>query len=81
MLQGYSHDTRTDWWSFGCLLFEWANGRRAFDGVNEYALFKAIVEEDVKINSAQDFKLTALEVHRRCAQVFRRYEHLMYDEL
>eukprot|EP00796_Vickermania_ingenoplastis_P001438 gene1438-834_t len=61
-----------DWWSYGCVLFEWCNGRRAFDARNEYWMFKSIVEENVKVEK-DDFKLTALELHARAAQMGFRF--------
>ena len=75
MLRGLPHDSRTDWWSYGCLLFEWANGRKAFDGPNQFSLFRAIVEEDVKV-TPEDYRLTPLEVHTRVAQLHYRSEEL-----
>lgn len=75
MLRGLPYDSRTDWWSFGCLLFEWANGRKAFDGPNQFALFRSIVEEDVTIQP-RDFTLMALEVHSRVAQLHYRSQDL-----
>ena len=56
MLQGMEHGAETDWWSFGCLLFELCNGRRPFDELNEYKLFKSIVEQPVAVQEA-DFQL------------------------
>ncbi|GET85582.1 serine/threonine-protein kinase, putative [Leishmania tarentolae] len=81
MLRGQPHDSRTDWWSYGCLLFEWANGRKAFTGQNQFALFRSIVEEDVKI-TAEDYRLTPLEVHTRVAQLHYRAEEvrLAYEQ-
>ncbi|CAG9567304.1 putative serine/threonine-protein kinase [Leishmania major strain Friedlin] len=81
MLRGQPHDSRTDWWSYGCLLFEWANGRKAFNTQNQFALFRSIVEEDVKI-TAEDYRLTLLEVHTRVAQLHYRAEEvrLAYEQ-
>ncbi|CBZ23211.1 putative protein kinase [Leishmania mexicana MHOM/GT/2001/U1103] len=81
MLRGQPHDSRTDWWSYGCLLFEWANGRKAFNAQNQFALFRSIVEEDVKI-TAEDYRLTPLEVHTRVAQLHYRAEEvrLAYEQ-
>ncbi|KAG5487750.1 hypothetical protein LSCM1_08116 [Leishmania martiniquensis] len=78
MLRGQPHDSRTDWWSYGCLLFEWANGRKAFDAPNQFALFRSIVEEDVKI-TAEDYRLTPLEVHTRVAQLHYRAEEVRLE--
>ncbi|KAG5488052.1 hypothetical protein LSCM4_08277 [Leishmania orientalis] len=78
MLRGQPHDSRTDWWSYGCLLFEWANGRKAFDAQNQFALFRSIVEEDVKI-TAEDYRLTPLEVHARVAQLHYRAEEVRLE--
>ncbi|KPI84195.1 putative serine/threonine-protein kinase putative protein kinase [Leptomonas seymouri] len=78
MLRGLPHDSRTDWWSYGCLLFEWANGRKAFDGANQFSLFRSIVEEDVKV-TPEDYRLTALEVHTRVAQLHYRAEELRME--
>lgn len=81
MLQGLPHDSRTDWWSFGCILFEWVNGRKAFDdSQSQFALFRSIVEEDVRVKD-EDFMLTALELHLRTAQLhFRHQELRRYQE-
>ncbi|KPA73424.1 putative serine/threonine-protein kinase putativeprotein kinase [Leptomonas pyrrhocoris] len=78
MLRGLPHDSRTDWWSYGCVLFEWANGRKAFDGANQFSLFRAIVEDDVKV-AADDYRLTVLEVHSRVAQLHYRSEELRME--
>ncbi|SYZ62538.1 serine/threonine-protein_kinase (plasmid) [Leishmania braziliensis MHOM/BR/75/M2904] len=78
MLRGQPHDSRTDWWSYGCLLFEWANGRKAFDAQNQFALFRSIVEEDVKI-TPEDYRLTPLEVHTRVAQLHYRTEEVRLE--
>ncbi|KAG5486987.1 hypothetical protein CUR178_08415 [Leishmania enriettii] len=78
MLRGQPHDSRTDWWSYGCLLFEWASGRKAFDAQNQFALFRSIVEEDVKI-TAEDYRLTPLEVHARVAQLHYRAEEVRLE--
>lgn len=64
----------SDWWSFGCVLFELCNGRRAFDGANEYLMFKMIVEEDLKIREKEDFRLTPLELHSRVAEVSLQFD-------
>ncbi|CCW68860.1 unnamed protein product [Phytomonas sp. Hart1] len=79
MLQGIPHDTRTDWWSYGCLLFEWANGRKPFDGNSQFILFKSIVEENVRVIEDKDFQLTALELHSHAAKLCLRYHELVCE--
>ncbi|CCW61456.1 unnamed protein product [Phytomonas sp. EM1] len=78
MLQGIPHDTRTDWWSYGCLLFEWANGRKPFDGDSQFALFKSIIEENVRVIET-DFQVTALELHCRVEKLRLRYQELVCE--
>ncbi|ORC93372.1 serine/threonine protein kinase [Trypanosoma theileri] len=72
MLLGQPHDSRIDWWSFGCLLFEMTTGRRPFAGENQYAVVQSIVERDVCI-LPEDFLLTGLEVDTRVMQLHRRH--------
>ncbi|EAO00289.1 putative AGC/RSK family serine/threonine kinase [Trypanosoma cruzi] len=73
MLLGEPQDARMDWWSFGCILFEMATGRRPFEGESQYAVVQSIVERDVEV-CQDDFLLTSLEIERRVMQLQERYE-------
>ncbi|AAZ10303.1 AGC/RSK family serine/threonine kinase, putative [Trypanosoma equiperdum] len=73
VLLGEAHDSRIDWWSFGCMLFEMANGRRPFDANNRYDIMKSIVETDVQLQPG-DFMITELELAARVAQLTCQYE-------
>ncbi|EKF32876.1 serine/threonine protein kinase, putative,protein kinase, putative [Trypanosoma cruzi marinkellei] len=73
MLLGEPQDARMDWWSFGCILFEMATGRRPFEGESQYAVVQSIVERDVQVRQ-DDFLLTSMEIERRVMQLQERYE-------
>ncbi|MCC6651721.1 MAG: serine/threonine-protein kinase [Candidatus Eisenbacteria bacterium] len=45
-LEGRDADTRSDIWAFGCLLYEMATGRRAFEGRSQASLIAAILERE-----------------------------------
>jgi serine/threonine protein kinase len=62
MLLNVPHSAATDWWSYGCLLFELVNGRRPFESDSEYMLFKAIVEEELDVEPG-DFSLRATDFY------------------
>ena len=44
--RGHRVDTRTDIWSYGCLLFEMLSGKRAFDGASPADTVAAILERE-----------------------------------
>ena len=46
VLQGAEADTRSDLFSFGCLLYEMVTGRRAFEGKSQLSVFTAILEKE-----------------------------------
>jgi eukaryotic-like serine/threonine-protein kinase len=46
LLQGAEADARSDLFSFGCVLYEMATGRRAFEGKSQLSVFTAILERD-----------------------------------
>ncbi len=46
VLQGAEADARSDLFSFGCVLYEMATGRRAFEGKSQLSVFTAILEKD-----------------------------------
>ena len=45
-LEGKDADARTDLWSFGCMLYEMATGRRAFEGKSQASLIGAIMHSE-----------------------------------
>jgi Tol biopolymer transport system component len=45
-LEGKEADVRSDIWAFGCVLYEMATGRRAFEGRSQASLIAAILERD-----------------------------------
>nr|CCC89737.1 putative serine/threonine-protein kinase [Trypanosoma congolense IL3000] len=73
VLRGEEQDFRIDWWSYGCMLFEMANGRRPFDADNRYDMVKSIAECNVRMRP-DDFTVTELELEWRAAQLNTQYE-------
>ena len=45
-LEGKDADARSDLWAFGCLLYEMATGKRAFDGPSQASLISAIMKDE-----------------------------------
>ena len=45
-LEGREADVRSDLWAFGCVLYEMATGRRAFEGRSQASLIAAILERE-----------------------------------
>jgi serine/threonine protein kinase len=45
-LEGKEADARSDIWAFGCVLYEMATGRRAFDGKSQASLVGAVMNSE-----------------------------------
>ncbi len=67
-LEGKDTDARTDLWALGCVLYEMATGRRAFDGDSQASLIAAIMDrEPPAITALKPMTPRALEhVVKRC---------------
>ncbi len=69
-LEGKEADARTDLWALGCVLYEMATGRRAFEGTSQASLIAAILKEmPPPMTHLQPLMPPALErIVKRCLQ-------------
>ena len=69
-LEGKEADARTDLWALGCVLYEMATGKRAFEGTSQASLIAAILKEAPRpLAELQPLTPPALErVVRQCLE-------------
>jgi Tol biopolymer transport system component len=48
-LEGKEADARTDLWALGCVLYEMATGKRAFEGHSQASLISAIMKDEPRL--------------------------------
>jgi serine/threonine protein kinase/Tol biopolymer transport system component len=61
-LEGKETDARSDLWAFGCVLYEMATGRRAFDGKSQASLITSIMgSQPAPISQVSPMSPPALE--------------------
>jgi len=67
-LEGKEADARTDLWALGCVLYEMATGKRAFEGKSQASLIVAIMKDEPRpVSELQPLSPPALEhLVRRC---------------
>jgi serine/threonine protein kinase/Tol biopolymer transport system component len=67
-LEGKETDARTDLWALGCVLYEMATGKRAFEGTSQASLIAAILKEEPRpVSELQPLTPPALEhLVKRC---------------
>jgi serine/threonine protein kinase len=69
-LEAKETDARTDLWALGCVLYEMATGKRAFEGTSQASLIAAIMEHEPQpISELQPLTPPALErITKRCLE-------------
>jgi Tol biopolymer transport system component len=67
-LEGKEADARSDLWALGCVLYEMATGKRAFEGASQASLISAIMKDEPRrILELQPMSPPALEhLVKRC---------------
>jgi serine/threonine protein kinase/Tol biopolymer transport system component len=69
-LEGREADVRSDLWAFGCVLYEMATGRRAFNGKSQASLIGAIMNsEPPPISASSSLSSPALDALVRACLV------------